>query len=186
MVENWDISSIFSWTSGNPQTFSSNRNTLGIRANSNTADLVGALPTGMGKVEVRDGYIEYLSGLTTALAPVPAFGGSTTLPGRFTNQVVKDASGNIVLQNPEPGKTGATAVNLPWLSGPGSLGLDMAVSKQVQIDETKSFTIRADLINFLNTPQWGDPNTDINSANFGRITTATGSRSVTINARIDF
>jgi hypothetical protein len=49
-----------------------------------------------------------------------------------------------------------------------------------------SFTIRADAINLLNTPQWGDPNTNINAANFGRITTAGGARTFTINARVDF
>jgi hypothetical protein len=38
----------------------------------------------------------------------------------------------------------------------------------------------------LNKPVWGDPNLDINSANFGRITTATGARSITINLRVDF
>ena len=62
----------------------------------------------------------------------------------------------------------------------------MALSKRIQIAEKKTFTIRADAINILNTPQWGDPNTDINSANFGRITNASGERTFTINARIDF
>jgi hypothetical protein len=47
-------------------------------------------------------------------------------------------------------------------------------------------TLRADVINLLNKPQWGNPVTNINSATFGRITTATGNRTVTINARVDF
>jgi hypothetical protein len=49
-----------------------------------------------------------------------------------------------------------------------------------------TLTFRADAINFLNTPQWGLPNTNINSTTFGRITTATGSRMVLLNARVDF
>jgi hypothetical protein len=38
----------------------------------------------------------------------------------------------------------------------------------------------------LNTPQWGNPNLNINGATFGQITTATGARTFTFNARIDF
>jgi len=38
----------------------------------------------------------------------------------------------------------------------------------------------------LNKPQWGLPNTNINSTTFGRITTATGSRTILMNARVDF
>jgi len=52
--------------------------------------------------------------------------------------------------------------------------------------ETKTFTVRADAINLLNKPQWGLPNTSINSTSFGQITTATGTRTITFNARIDF
>jgi hypothetical protein len=62
----------------------------------------------------------------------------------------------------------------------------MALMKRIKMKESSSFTIRADAINVLNKPQWGDPNLNINSASFGRITTATGARTVTINARIDF
>ena len=46
--------------------------------------------------------------------------------------------------------------------------------------------LRADAINVLNKPQWGLPNTNINSAMFGRITTATGSRMILLNGRVDF
>jgi hypothetical protein len=185
-VEGWEVSGIFSWLSGAPLTFTSPIKTLGIRANANTADLVGVLPENLGKVEVGQGFVQYFSNLKTQAAPTPNFGGDATLPGRFTNQVVVDASGNIVLQNPEPGTTGNTALNLPGVIGPGALGLDMALTKRLRLTERTMFTLRADAINILNTPQWGLPNTNINSTTFGRITTATGSRTVLINARVDF
>ena len=100
--------------------------------------------------------------------------------------LVGGQSGNVILQNPQPGSTGNTAVNLPGVKGPGALGLDMALSKKVRITEKTMFTLRADAINILNKPQWGLPNTNINSTTFGRITTATGSRVVLLNARVDF
>jgi hypothetical protein len=62
----------------------------------------------------------------------------------------------------------------------------MALSKRIRVDEKRTITFRADAINFLNKPQWGDPNTNITSANFGRITSATGTRTITFNARLDF
>jgi hypothetical protein len=187
IVEGWQVSGIFSLSSGSPLGIDSNRQTAGSRAN-NTADLVGAMPKNLGKVRVRDGYVEYFEGLTTQRAPLPGFGGNAALPGRFTNQVVLDKAGNIIFQNPEPGKTGNTSSNLSSIEGPSRLGLDLALIKRVQIRERTSFTIRLDAINALNTPQWANPNTDINSANFGRITDVRDgtTRTITINARIDF
>ena len=137
-------------------------------------------------MEFGNGFVQYFSNLKTRSAAPPNFGGDTVLPGRFTNQVVVDGSGNIVLQNPEPGRTGNTALNLPGVKGPGTLGLDMALSKKVRINEKLMFNLRGDAINILNKPQWDIPNTNINSAMFGRITTAKGSRTILLNARIDF
>src|SRR5262249_14208061 len=97
---------------------------------------------------------------------------------------VVNGAGNIILQNPEPGKAGNLGLALSGLEGPTHLGFDMALEKRTRIAERKTFTIRADAVNVLNRPIWDNPNTDINSAMFGRITT--GSRTITLNARIDF
>jgi hypothetical protein len=160
-------------------------NTLNFRG-TNTADLVGAFPDNAGQVQKGNGFVQYFPGLTVKAAPVPNFGGDPTLPGRFTNQNVVDSAGNIIFSNPQPGTTGNTAVNLPFMKGPGLMGLNGAVNKQFRIRESWMFTLRADVINLLNKPQWGNPTTSINSASFGRITTATGTRTITFNARFDF
>ncbi|HEV8416731.1 MAG TPA: carboxypeptidase-like regulatory domain-containing protein [Bryobacteraceae bacterium] len=185
VVGGWELSSGFSWVSGTPLTLTSTDNTLNFRG-TNTADLVGAFPDNAGQVVKGNGFVQYFPGLTTKVAPVPSFGGDPTLPGRFTNQVVVDGSGNIIFANPQPGTTGNTAVNLPFMKGPGQLGLNGALNKQFRISEGKSFSVRADVINLLNKPQWGNPNTSINTTTFGRITTATGTRTITFNARFDF
>ena len=130
--------------------------------------------------------MQYFSGLSVKAAPLPNFGTDTTLPGRFTNQAVYDQAGNIVLQIPQPGTTGNTAVNLPGLTGPSNLGFDLSLSKKITIGESRMFEIRADAINALNRPVWGNPSTNINSANFGRITSAGGARTITFTARLDF
>jgi hypothetical protein len=130
--------------------------------------------------------VQYFSGLSVKAAPLPNFGTDPTLPGRFTNQAVYDQAGNILLKNPEPGTTGNLSANVPGITGPSRLGLDLSLSKTIAIDESRVFEIRADAVNALNRPMWGNPNTNINSANFGRITTATGARTITISARLEF
>ena len=133
--------------------------------------------------------MNYFPTLTTKAAPVPDFGtgaDATTLTGRYTDQVVVDQSGNIVLANSQPGTVGNLAVNTPLLRGPGQLSFNGAASKIFTITERIKLTFRADVINLLNKPQWGNPITDINSASFGRINTATGNRTVTFNLRVDF
>jgi len=62
----------------------------------------------------------------------------------------------------------------------------MNLIKRIRIDETKEFEVRVDAINVLNHSNWGNPNVDINSTNFGRITTKTGNRTFTLNARLNF
>jgi hypothetical protein len=186
IVEGWNVSGIFSWNSGQPLSITTTRRTLDSRANINSPDLVGVLPKGIGKVSKGAGFVEYFNGLSTHLAPVPTFGGNATVAGRFTNQVVVDKSGNIILQNPEAGTAGNLGLALSGIEGPGRLGLDMALQKRTRLTERTTFTIRADAVNVLNRPMWDVPNTDINSTTFGRITTATGARTVVINARVDF
>lgn len=124
--------------------------------------------------------------LKTAKAPLPNFGGDTSLPGVFTNQVLQDASGNTLVQNAQPGNLGTMPFYLPGIRGPGMLLFNMSATKSVKISEGKTFTLRADAVNVLNKPQWGNPSLNFNGTTFGRITSALGNRTVTMNARIDF
>ena len=83
-------------------------------------------------------------------------------------------------------KLGNLAQNLGNITGPASLGFNMSLSKKVVVRESMNFTVRADAVNFLNTPVWANPNTNINSNDFGRITSASGNRTITLSARFDF
>ncbi len=186
-IGGWQISSGLTWTSGIPLSFTG-VNTLN-QYGTATADLVGNLPAGYQQVTKGANVVNYFPTLTTKPAPLANFGSgadATTLNGRYTNQVVVDQNGNPVLANSQPGTTGNLAVYTPLLRGPGQLGFNGALSKIFKITEGTSATVRADVINLLNKPQWGNPVTDINSASFGRINSATGNRTVTLNARFDF
>jgi len=187
IIEGWRLSSNANWTSGSPLSFTG-VNTL-YNSTTNTAVQVGPMPTGQ-VVKGKD-YVSYWDTLKTAPAPVPNFGtlaGETgnVLAGVYTNQVLQDASGNTILQNATPGILGTMAANSPTIKGPGQFYMNGALQKQFKIGEGKSFAIRADAVNILNRPVWGNPSTNFNGANFGRITTAGGNRTVTLEARIDF
>jgi hypothetical protein len=72
------------------------------------------------------------------------------LRNQCTLVAVADANGNIILQNPAPGTRGNFGYNRFY--GPGSWSADMALSKLVKINESKSIQIRVDATNIFNHP----------------------------------
>jgi hypothetical protein len=200
IVGGWQLASAFQWQSGVPLSFTAGGTGAGTTISTlsymttNTANLVGPLPSGFSQVQKGTSFVQYFSGLLVQNAPVPNFGGDPTLPGRFTNMQVVNSSGQVILANPDPGTTGNTAYNLPGLRGPSLLGFHASLSKLFHVTESKTVMLRADAINILNTPQWGySPTsgaigitTNIDSTSFGRITSASGNRMVTFYARFDF
>ncbi|MBS1809489.1 MAG: TonB-dependent receptor [Acidobacteria bacterium] len=62
-----------------------------------------------------------------------------------------------------------TALN--WLRGMGKNQLDANIKRRFQIREKTSLDFSLDLLNAFNHVLWDNPNTDINSTNFGRVTT---------------
>jgi hypothetical protein len=188
IVGGWQLSAITTYESGAPLTITSPVRTIAATANLSLPDVVGAFPKSVGEVRVGNGFVEYFPGLSTRLSPANAFGSDpNNLAAFVTNRDVVDGSGNVLLRTPEPGKAGTLGQR--WVEGPGQLGLDISLGKRIQLREGTSFTIRADAVNALNKPQWDNPaaaNLSINSTDFGRITTAGGSRTITIGARVDF
>ncbi len=184
LVENWQISTIYNVFSGSPINLSSGVSTYNQNTD-NTPVLVGSFAPNSGKAQKVDNGVVYFNGLKQA--PDPSVAGVTTSQGlqaRSTLLAITDASGKLLLINPTPGQLGS----LPqfYLYGPGSFRLDISLVKRVKIREDINFEFRADAIDALNTPQWNNPNIDINSTNFGRITGAGGNRIVVLGARINF
>jgi hypothetical protein len=82
-------------------------------------------------------------------------------------RAIANSSGQIVLQNPTPGKRGT--LGQQTIIGPGSWTLDSSLGKQFQITETKQIQIRFDATNVLNHPQPNNPQYSINNSAFGTI-----------------
>jgi len=60
---------------------------------------------------------------------------------------------------------------LNWLRGHGKNQLDANLVRRFAVTERKVLEFRLDMINAFNHVLWDNPNTDINSSNFGRVTT---------------
>ncbi|MFN7928627.1 MAG: TonB-dependent receptor [Blastocatellia bacterium] len=60
---------------------------------------------------------------------------------------------------------------LNWLRGMGKNQFDANILRRFPITEKKMFEFRLDLLNAFNHVLWDNPNTDITSTNFGKVTT---------------
>ncbi len=61
--------------------------------------------------------------------------------------------------------------SLNWLRGHGKNQLDANIKRRFQVLEKTTVEFSLDLLNAFNHVLWDNPNTDINSTNFGRVTT---------------
>jgi hypothetical protein len=76
---------------------------------------------------------------------------------------------------------------LDELRGPGALGRNIAVSKEVSVWEKVKLQIRCEATNFTNSPSWGEPGTNMASpTTFGVIESGGGGRSIQMSARVRF
>ena len=74
-----------------------------------------------------------------------------------------------------------------WLRGPGYTDHDAVFFKTFALAERVRFELRAEVNNVPNTPQWGDPRTDIsNPRTFGTINSGGNQRTVRFTGRINF
>jgi hypothetical protein len=90
-----------------------------------------------------------------------------------------------VFYNPQPGQVG----NMPRLQfdGPSNYTWDMSVAKATRITERFNTEFRADLFNVLNQATFFFGDTNINSVNFGKITsTGNTRRIVQLSLRVNF
>ena len=185
LIEGWQLSTIFTYHSGAPMSIAADSRTMAANSSQATPNLVGNLPKDFGEVTVNaSGLVDYLGGLSRVRTTGNFGADPDNLARDYTLRDVVDSSGNVILTHAAPGQAGNLGIR--YLSGPGSLGLDVAMQKRVQITEGTSLTIRADAINLLNKPQWGLPNLNMGSGGFGTITSASGQRTFTANLRIDF
>ncbi|MBI2149349.1 MAG: hypothetical protein HYU27_01935 [Acidobacteria bacterium] len=188
LAERWQFAGIFSWTSGAPLTISAPISTIWQYAANMTPNVAGDFPKNIGKVTRLENGVTLFPGIQQITDPARAnVSPLNALQGSFSNKAITDSQGRLLLLNPAPGEVGT--LGLRWVEGPSRLRFDVSLTKRVRITETKEFELRVDAINVPNRPNFSPPaagNLNINSAGFGRITSADGNRRFLINARVNF
>jgi len=184
----WQLGGLMRWSSGSPLSITAGGLTNIYQSASNTPNILGVLPEGKVTKQTDGSLPYYFQGLTPGAAgsdPGRALvTGTNTLATAYNRRAVFDAQGKAVLVNPGPGEVGTLGIRI--IEGPSRFELDMNLVKRVRIDESRQFEFRMDVVNVLNRPIFGNPNTDINSASFGRISSASDGRRFTIGTRLNF
>ena len=70
--------------------------------------------------------------------------------------------------------------------GPGFWNTNLSVAKNFRFSEDKNFRISADFLNAFNQDSYGNPVSNMNSANFGRNLNNWGNRSITLGGKFSF
>ena len=73
-----------------------------------------------------------------------------------------------------------------FITGPGTVQNNMALSKTMRLGETRSLEIRATINNVFNTVQYSGVDTNAASPTFGQVTSAGSMRSFQFTSRFRF
>jgi hypothetical protein len=185
LIGGWQASAIYNVFTGQPISFLSGRQSFNAFSGDNNADATGPMDAHAWSALRLGNGVTYFDGVQVVPDPYRAQLTTTqNIQGASTLFAVADRSGNVMLRNPAPGFLGNLADNTAY--GPGSFRLDVRLSKRFRVTEGKDFQINIDAENASNSPQWNNPNTDINSLNFGRITGAGGTRIMAVTGRFNF
>src|SRR5207247_5937102 len=133
-------------------------------------DVVGPFPSkGFGQVQWNGNYGNFFGDRFISVPDPQCNGIADGLKSLCTLKAVADAkTGQILLQNPRPGKRGTLGRQTMEL--PGSWNFDAALSKTVKITESKNLQVRMDATNVFNHPVPSNPILNINgNTPFGSI-----------------
>jgi len=179
IVEGWQMSWIVNLNTGQPLSITA----LNMLYGNGTPDVVGPFDRKSGHAQFAGGATgSYFSRDDVKLVSDPQCATiAQSLRGLCSLNAVADAkTGQILLQNPLPGKRGTFGQRA--IEGPGRWRFDASMGKSIKITETKTLQIRMDAQNVLNhpEPQFASSNTmplptsllqlDINNPNFGLFT----------------
>jgi hypothetical protein len=174
IVEGWQTGWIVNLNSGQPMTLTG-QNTLYANSTANLnnglVDVVGPFDK-YGKVQWKSGATSgsyFMDGNLKQVTDPQCGKIASNLQSVCTLSAIADATtGQILLQNPQPGTRGN--FGLRSIEVAGRWRFDANLTKSVKLAESKMLQFRLDATNVLNHPEPATPVLDINTANFGLIT----------------
>lgn len=106
-----------------------------------------------------------------SLVPESVLAQMGNICGSSSNQACTYA--NVIPTNFQPNSfhVRVSPTRLNWLRSHGKNQLDANLIRRFTVTEKKQLEFRLDMLNAFNHVLWDVPNTDINSANFGKVTT---------------
>ncbi len=166
----WQVSGTLQIYSGNPLNFRGNDSLLKSPGNRTTLNYFGP-----GGIRVTKGNGRDATWFTPTIC---SFSGASPVTSQCFSQPGAELPAG---SPPEFG-------NLGWnvISGPGQWDVSAGLFRNFNITERFKIQLRGEAFSLINTPKWDNPNTDINSSNFGFITGAGGARSIQLGAKIVF
>jgi len=194
IINNIQVSGIANYTTGAPISITGISTIAGGSSNPVVVGSNFDQSLGGGKISETANGVTYFDGWTTIPDPNPQISSLDGLTSGFSNRVLQDPSGNIVLVNAQPGQAGN--LGAMTVRGPGRFDFDANIVKRIRIDESKTVEMRVDVVNVMNHPNFSNPTLSINSTGtFGRITSLAsgqniggngGMRSFIMNLRFNF
>jgi hypothetical protein len=199
LVERWQTAIIYNWNSGAPADITG---ATSLYANG-VPDIVGPFPLKSGTVRwdgvnnatgtlhggtyfgkgpngtispfvgIDDPQCASLVNVTDSMGYNMYTAGDCTL-NALALRNADNTPGQILLQQPTPGRRGTLGQNT--MRGAGSWSLDANMSKTFRITESKQLQLRIDTTNVLNHPNPAGPTFDSQSGNFGLITGEKGNQ----------
>jgi hypothetical protein len=154
----WQLNGILTIASGTPINFGGNSGVLNSPGSGNTLNYFGN--------------------------GIPILHGTGTGNAWFGNAICSaTVTSNCFAQ---PGNLQFGNLGLYPITGPGYWNLDASIFKQFHVTERMQVELRGEGFSVINTPQWGNPDTNIGNKTFGQITSAGGNRQIQLGAKIIF
>jgi len=149
LLEGWQTSWIINLTSGQPLNIAAANMLYGL----GVPDVVGPFDFDSVGVSWPEGAAagNYFGGRYTKVTDPQCLSVDPGLRPFCTLQAVADSgTGQLVLQNPQPGARGNLGLNRIY--SPGRWNVDMALAKSIRLTETKRLEMRVDATNVFNHP----------------------------------
>lgn len=133
----------------------------------------------------------YTPSYQSTAAQIAAGGTYTLRPDRVFSQPITGPGTLHEFFNPNAftfpsSSTGYGTASRYSIEGPGTLSVSAALSRTVQLGDTRSLETRITAENVFNTVQYSGINTTLDSATFGQVTSAAAMRQITFTARYRF
>jgi hypothetical protein len=175
LIGGWNVGSVFTWQSGSPYSIFSDLGLLNRSGRSSRETAVSSLTLSQLRQNIG---VFVQPGGNVFVINRKLTNGDGTGAGPDALSCTPSVAGGFC--NPQPGQQGNIPINA--FNGPTFFGMDLAVSKQFKITESKKFEFRTEAFNVLNHPVFLALDQYINgfnnvgtSSNFGQSTSTASS-----------